>query len=211
MAARRGRVLRRGRSTSSSWYQGVSWREQLADHGPVRARWSSAVRLRCGSGCRPRSTPASSGLSGERLPAAVHPRGSLPAGGRTRRGVRPRAGRRDATLAREAAHRARRRPPHQRDAVRRADGLVGSRATATCRCAQPVGQRRPLGAAPRIFLRTSEFSGGEGHTARDRRGGRTVRPDDPPTSTDFCARSSRRRCWSGSRRPASGSPALSTR
>ena len=116
------------------------------------------------------------GRSRERLLPAVHPR-ELPApGGRPRRGLQPRAGRRH-PRRRQGARRARRRPPHQRDGHRRVHGQVDPELPRPAAAAQPVGQRRALGAAaPALPADERVPLAGGPHRARRRSTTRTRTP-----------------------------------
>ena len=162
---------------------------------PGRARHRRARRQRAGArhhgdppvrlrdlGAHPgRRRPADQGGRGrERLLPAVHPRALPRAGGRARRGVQPRAGGRDARR-RQAAGGADRRAAHQRDRGRRVHGEVGAELPGPAAAAQPVGQRRAVGAAaPAVPAHQRVPLAGGAHRAPHARRRRRLRPPHPP-------------------------------
>ena len=163
------------------WYQDVLAAAELADNGPVRGSMViRPVRLR-DLGARPgRPGPADQGGGRrERLLPAAHPRALPGAGGRARRGVQPRA-RGGHPRRREGAGGARRRAPHQRDHDRRVHGEVGAELPGPAAAAQPVGQRRALGAAAAAVPAHQRvpLAGGT-HRAPDPRRRRRLRPAHP--------------------------------
>ena len=108
-----------------------------------------AVRLRrSGSACRPSSTPGSR-RPARRTPTSrcSSPRVYLQPRGRARRGLQPRTRGGDARR-RQGARGAGRRPADERDRDRRVHGQVGAELPGPAAAAQPVGERRALGAAP---------------------------------------------------------------
>ena len=125
----------------------------------------------------------------ERLLPAVHPR-VLPAPrGRARRGVQPRArGRHD--RGRQGARGAGRGAPHQRDGHRRVHGQVDPELPRPAAAAQPVGERRALGAAPAHSSCAPPSSSGRRGTPRT--------PPRPTRTRTRCASSTRstRTSWS---------------
>ena len=196
------------------WYQDVLAKAELADNGPVRGTMViRPVRLR-DLGAHPgRRRPADQGGRRARTPTS---RCSSPsttcAGGRARRGVQPRARGRH-PRRRQAAGGADRRAAHQRDGDRRVHGEVGPELPGPAAAAQPVGQRRALGAAaPAVPAHQRVPLAGGAHRAPRRA------PTPPPTpaastSTSTATSSSTGSpspCWSGSRPSGSGSRARST-
>ena len=119
--------------------------------------------------------PDQGGRRRERLLPAVHPRALPRAGGRARRGVQPRARGRD-PRRRQGARGAGRRAAHQRDRDRRVHGEVGPELPRPAAAAQPVGQRRAVGAAAAAVPAHHRvpLAGGP-HRARH------ARPTPPPT------------------------------
>ena len=117
---------------------------------------------------------------GERLLPAVHPR-ELPAPrGRPRRGLQPRAGR-GHPRRRQGARRAGRGPADQRDGHRRVHGQVDPELPRPAAAAQPVGQRRALGAAaPTVPAHERVPLAGGSHRACDVRRRARLRVPHPP-------------------------------
>ena len=134
------------------WYQEVVAGAEMADNGPVRGTmvirpwgygiWEllQAEMDRAHQGGRRR----------ERLLPAFHPRVLPEPGGRARRGVQPRAGRRH-PRGRQEAGRAGGRPPYQRDGGQQLLRQVDPEPPGPAPAHQPMGQRGALGApAPAV-------------------------------------------------------------
>ena len=160
---------------------------ELAENGPVRGTMVirpygyAHLGADAGRGRRPHQGVRRR----ERLLPAVHPRVVPPARGRARRGVQPRAGG-GHHRRRQGARGAGRRPAHQRDGHRRVHGQVDPELPRPAAAAQPVGQRRALGAAPAPLPAHHRvpLAGGP-HRARH---ARTTRARTPSAS---CTRSTR--------------------
>ena len=198
------------------WYQDVlqqggAGRERAGPrhHGDPPLRL-----LRSGSGCRPRSTSASRRRRRERLLPAVHPRVVPQPRGRARRGLQPRARGRH-PRRRQGARGADRRAAHERDGHRRVHGEVDPELPRPAAAAEPVGQRRALGAAAAPVPAHHASSSGRRATPRTRP--TTTRTRTPCASCTTSTRTS----WSNvlampvvvghEDRAASASPARSTR
>ena len=165
------------------WYQDVLNKAELAENGPVRGTmvirpYGYAIWERM----QAEVDAAHQGVRRpERLLPAVHPRVVLPARGRARRRLQPRARGRH-RRRRQGARGARRRPPHQRDDDRRVHGEVDPELPRPAAAAQPVGQRRALGAAPAPLPAHHASSSGRRATPRTRRA-RTRAPTPCASST----------------------------
>ena len=177
------------------WYQDVVAKAELADNGPVRGTmvirpYGYAIweRMQAEVDARIKAAGAA-----ERLLPAVHPRELPRARGRARRGLQPRAGG-GHPRRRQGARGAAGRAAHERDGHRRVHGQVGPELPRPAAAAQPVGQRRALGAAPAPVPAHHRvpLAGGP-HRARDRGGRARLRRADPArrlraTSWSTCSR-----------------------
>ena len=132
------------------WYQDVIAKAELADNGPVRGTmvirpygYSLWERMQAEVDARIKAAGAENAYFPLLIPESyLRPRG------RPRRGLQPGAGGRH-PRRRQGAGGARRRPADQRDGHRRVHGEVDAELPRSAAAAQPVGERRPLGAAAR--------------------------------------------------------------
>ena len=155
-----------GTRTSRAGTRRCSRRPSWPKTAPSAAPWSSGpTATRCGSACRAEvdARIKAAGAENAYFPLFI-PEAYL-ARGRARRGASAPRSRSSPTPAARSS-RSPSSSAHERDRHRRVHGQVGPELPRPAPAAQPVGQRRALGAAPRPpFLRTTEFLWQEGHTA----------------------------------------------
>ena len=163
------------------WYQDVVAKAELADNGPVRGTmvirpYGYAIWERMQADMDRRIKEA--GARNAYFPLFI-PRVLPDPRGRARRGLQPRARRRDARR-RQGARGAGRRPPDLRDRHRRVHGEVDAELPRPAAAAQPVGQRRAVGAAAADLPAHQRVPlAGGAHRARHRGGRPPLRQADP--------------------------------